>query len=532
MEDRQDDNVEIQPFNNENDIDEDFAYAIRLHEELNEVEDEDEDEDEDAYEDEDEDEDEDELPPANESSSHKEIFEDCMLSIGWGLCCVMITCIIFVGVIVLLVFLLSDSDCDSDSDSDPNCDSGSDYGPSYTSFEFVGYANQTCGYQLNESKTWTVTSRQQCTSACYHNDTWIDTVFYITYNYINTEEAYSKCFCYDEDSDDRDECYYDICRCYEYRVSDFDCPDTTGPDFIEVYSEHRPRTICNDGTVDGRPYFTNILLNNNQLKANLKLIDCTYYEYLYTNDSDVLIIIDDDINIEYKTIEKWLEIGLAEYSSIATFARFSLELMSHGAPLWLVELSNKAQLDEIKHTKIVFEIANKLLEHINNTNKSCIVPDKFPNHEMNINNDDWNKMVMDVIIGGCFGETVSALTMMKRHKIDNIKIIDKYLYEISLDEINHSSFAWIVIRWIIDQLTISDEFVHSNILHNISNKKWWYNQLNLYHDKDEYYIYKAVIPSIIEKVIFMNDDKDSKQVYDEIVEELQHHLNVINNNFF
>ena len=61
--------------------------------------------------------------------------------------------------------------------------------------------------------------------------------------------------------------------------------------------------------------------------------------------------------------------------------------MNIGAPLWFIELSNKASLDEIKHTKISFDIANMLIQQLNNKNNQniqCIVADKFPAHKINI----------------------------------------------------------------------------------------------------------------------------------------------------
>ena len=47
-----------------------------------------------------------------------------------------------------------------------------------------------------------------------------------------------------------------------------------------------------------------------------------------------------------------------EHASVAAFARFTLHLMSLGAPAALVERSNAALADETLHAKLAFAIAS------------------------------------------------------------------------------------------------------------------------------------------------------------------------------
>src|SRR6185436_5474545 len=54
----------------------------------------------------------------------------------------------------------------------------------------------------------------------------------------------------------------------------------------------------------------------------------------------------------------WSEIGLMEHASVAAFARFTLQLLSVGAPAALVEQSQQALADELLHTRLCFSLAS------------------------------------------------------------------------------------------------------------------------------------------------------------------------------
>ncbi|MEO6598422.1 MAG: hypothetical protein ABIQ16_01020, partial [Polyangiaceae bacterium] len=52
----------------------------------------------------------------------------------------------------------------------------------------------------------------------------------------------------------------------------------------------------------------------------------------------------------------WARLGQMEHASIAAFARFSLQLLSLGAPAELVEACNRALVDETAHTRLCFAL--------------------------------------------------------------------------------------------------------------------------------------------------------------------------------
>ena len=98
-----------------------------------------------------------------------------------------------------------------------------------------------------------------------------------------------------------------------------------------------------------------IILNLNHIKADYKRVNCGDYDYF--DDNDWIEFVSNSNLSDSAMMNEWLKQGLSEHASIGTFAKFSLELMSIGAPLWIMELSNQASLDEIRHTQLSFDIA-------------------------------------------------------------------------------------------------------------------------------------------------------------------------------
>jgi hypothetical protein len=56
--------------------------------------------------------------------------------------------------------------------------------------------------------------------------------------------------------------------------------------------------------------------------------------------------------------DAWLDVALAEHASVASFARFVLELMAVGAPADLIADAADALRDEVRHAEIAFAFAS------------------------------------------------------------------------------------------------------------------------------------------------------------------------------
>ena len=91
--------------------------------------------------------------------------------------------------------------------------------------------------------------------------------------------------------------------------------------------------------------------------------------------------------------DKWARNALREHASVASFAAFSIALMTNPAPSNLVEDSLKAALGEVHHAKTSFAIASKLLG-------KDVSPGPLPpsNHQFN---SDLTALSMSVAKEGC-----------------------------------------------------------------------------------------------------------------------------------
>lgn len=156
----------------------------------------------------------------------------------------------------------------------------------------------------------------------------------------------------------------------------------------------------------------------------------------------------------------WTRNALGEHASVASFAAFSIALMTNNAPSDLVEDSLMAALDEVRHAKTSFAIASKLLG-------KDVTPGPLPpsNHQFN---RDLTALAMSVAREGCVDETLSALAAAAdAESIDEVleggaAAGTKYqgigrellvwirdeLRTISMDESNHSALAWRTLDWV------------------------------------------------------------------------------------
>eukprot|EP01083_Nonionella_stella_P036931 100728_1 len=331
-----------------------------------------------------------------------------------------------------------------------------------------------------------VSTSEDCIDECklMHTDE-LSAVYYINSTAFDTDRT---CYCLSDsqwnqiNTEDDDQSQYDQ-YCFEFaNVSDSE---------LNKYIKQCP--------FRGRPYFQ----SNKYLLSDVTHIPCVEYRYYANNQWKSFVTNHQKLHNNTQNNEimnEWIEQGLAEHASIASFSRFSLELMSIGAPLWMIQLSNKAGLEEIKHTQISFDIANWYL-HGMYQDRTCVTPNVFPQHSVNIN-ADWNRIASDTAIGGCLGETTAALTM-RTQMYGNM--IDDYIDEIAMEEVRHAALAWVAVKWMIDH--VSDD-VHMDV----GSRYWWQYQIENGKQRvsgvDGMYVYEHVIPLILEQMWVVEDYKE------------------------
>ncbi|KAL9184270.1 hypothetical protein ACHAXT_002356 [Thalassiosira profunda] len=157
--------------------------------------------------------------------------------------------------------------------------------------------------------------------------------------------------------------------------------------------------------------------------------------------------------------EDWIQRALGEHASVASFSAFSIALMTNRAPSDLVEAALKAGLDEVRHAKMSFDVASKLL------GGKEVGPGPLPDSQHQFG-QDIEALALAVAREGCLDETLSAFAaavevehiteVLEKNLRDSLystvdpdllALIQKELVTIALDESNHSALAWRTLNW-------------------------------------------------------------------------------------
>ena len=262
------------------------------------------------------------------------------------------------------------------------------------------------------------------------------------------------------------------------------------------------------------------------LRADIQRIECDDYAFYGRDDVEWMeFVANHRQNVSMEVVAEWIEKSFSEHASIGTFSKFAVDLMSLGAPLWFLERANVAALQEIEHTQISFDILNMYLMR-NYAESGCIVYDSFPAHTVNVDSD-YNRIAIDTAIGGCFGETLSAMTYREQLNEDLKGLavesaVTRKLNGIAMDEIEHAAFAWTTVKWIIDQFEGTE----------VGQREWWTRELRkrerTTRDETERMVYREVIPSMVFRLL--NAEGDYQSFYAETKESMVQSLGMITAN--
>lgn len=134
----------------------------------------------------------------------------------------------------------------------------------------------------------------------------------------------------------------------------------------------------------------------------------------------------------------WREVALAEHASIASFARFTLDLLAHGAPAELVLEAQRAMGDEVVHARLSFALAGAYLG-------AAIGPDRLPVPEGGARS--LVEAVVAAVREGCVGETIAAARACRARDVARDPAVVKVLSIIARDERRHAQLAWRFVAW-------------------------------------------------------------------------------------
>lgn len=138
--------------------------------------------------------------------------------------------------------------------------------------------------------------------------------------------------------------------------------------------------------------------------------------------------------------DRWLENGLVEHASIASFARATLELMAVGAPPSLVAAAQRAAADEVRHAQMCFAIASSYAgEPVGPAPLPAAAPREL----------DLVQLAVATFEEACVPESIGALEAEHVARRASDPEVRRMAREIAADEARHAELAWATIGWAI-----------------------------------------------------------------------------------
>ncbi|MDI1436206.1 ferritin-like domain-containing protein [Polyangium sorediatum] len=135
-------------------------------------------------------------------------------------------------------------------------------------------------------------------------------------------------------------------------------------------------------------------------------------------------------------------IAAMEHASIASFARFSLQLLALGAPADLLAEAQTAARDEVEHARIEYAIASRIGGRLTG-------PDKLPEATAWLATDVVS-FVESLVVEGCVGETLGAAEGQEVARFVKDEGLRAVLAQIAEDEARHAALAWKTLQWALD----------------------------------------------------------------------------------
>lgn len=133
-----------------------------------------------------------------------------------------------------------------------------------------------------------------------------------------------------------------------------------------------------------------------------------------------------------------------EHASIASFNRFSLQLLGLGAPADLVELAQRAALDEVHHARICFAVASAYLGQ-------QLGPAALDLAGSLLGELRLEEVVAEAVSEGCVGETLAALEASALRDSVHVAALKGAWAIIAEDEAAHAELAWTFVSWAVDR---------------------------------------------------------------------------------
>ncbi|WP_437738173.1 ferritin-like domain-containing protein [Sorangium sp. So ce1335] len=137
--------------------------------------------------------------------------------------------------------------------------------------------------------------------------------------------------------------------------------------------------------------------------------------------------------------EAWLTDARLEHASIASFARFTLDLLALGAPPALIEAAQRALADELQHARACFALASRYAGRPLGPGPLAM--------DGALEAPTLAGAAASAVREGCVGETLAALQAGAQRGRARDPEVCRALDRIAADEAAHAELAWAFVRW-------------------------------------------------------------------------------------
>lgn len=141
--------------------------------------------------------------------------------------------------------------------------------------------------------------------------------------------------------------------------------------------------------------------------------------------------------------EAWARDGALEHASIASFARWILELVACGAPAALVEEAQRALNDEIEHARLCYGLATAYAGR--SLGPGPLVSALAPLPAANLSD-----LAVSTFLEGCVNETIAAVQAGLAAALCVDPEVRRVLARIAADETRHAALAWRALAWALE----------------------------------------------------------------------------------
>jgi len=145
---------------------------------------------------------------------------------------------------------------------------------------------------------------------------------------------------------------------------------------------------------------------------------------------------------------EWLRDGQKEHASIASFTRFSLDLLRFAAPPALLTAAHSAAMDEVRHATAAFSLA----AHFRGDDNSSVQVNPFPTGDFVDLAPSLSSFAARAFEEGCRGESAHVVRLVRANAAAELgSPVKQVLRELIVDELRHAALAWATVIWAVSR---------------------------------------------------------------------------------